>query len=55
MKQGDIVMIYEDPVTKEVEEGKVELIRLLHAGIRAERWKVRFLSDGYVCSRTIVL
>ena len=57
MKKGDIVKIYEDPITKEKPEGQAKLInRISRSGnkvARFETWEVKFLSDGYITERTI--
>ncbi len=49
MKVGDIVTVYEDPITRMKPEGKARLVEKIR-GVRLwftplERWKVRFLSD----------
>jgi len=54
MKKGDIVEIYEQPLTKTKYEGKAKLIspiRGLRVGI--ELWRVKFLIDGEYASRAI--
>ena len=55
MKKGDKVKIYEDPITEKKLEGEAVLIKQLH-GPREDGqnyWKVKFLSDGFVCDRFI--
>ena len=55
MKKGNVVTIYEDPITEKVEEGDAELVkRLKYLSDDCEYWKVRFL-DGYgdICHRFI--
>jgi len=54
MKKGDIVKIYEQPVTEIKYEGKAKLIffiRVLNVGV--ELWRVKFLSDGEIVSRAV--
>ena len=55
-KKGDIVTIYQDPLTKAKPEGKAKLIKKL-AGKDAEEgteyWIVQFLSDSFKTGRSI--
>lgn len=51
---GDVVTIYADPYTREREEGEAKLIRLSRREDDGERWRVRFLSDGFVVDRFIL-
>lgn len=44
-KVGDIVMIYENFVTKERPQGKARLIKYNFSNVDAEHWNVRFLGD----------
>ncbi len=56
MKSGDIVMIYEDPITELKEEGEAELGELVHEARYSgdlETWCVRFKLDGFVVNRNI--
>jgi len=59
MKKGDVVMIYEDPVTEQKPEGPSELLKLISSdgqldeNSRLEIWKVKFLDDGIVTERSI--
>ena len=59
MKKGDVVMIYEDPVTELKPEGKAELLKLISDdGLLTQKsslqtWKVRFLDDEMVTTRNI--
>jgi len=59
MKKGDIVEIYEHPLSKIKPEGKARLVRKIQTctdGINPngmEIWRVRFLDDGCYCSRAI--
>jgi len=54
-KRGDVVTIYEDPVTRHVVEGQAELIRQVwdRRDGKLEYWTVRFQSDGFVGDRFI--
>lgn len=58
MKKGDIVIIYDDPLTCLKQEGKAKLVKLVDdggfwEGSRITRWEVKFLDDGYRTERTI--
>ena len=54
MKKGDIVMIYEDPITKQKPEGKARLLELLFdVAFEQEFWRVIFLKDHFVADRWI--
>ena len=56
MKKGDVVMIYQDPLTQEKEEGQARLIRCVgdqNDGCCTEYWQVKFLGDGYVVHRMV--
>lgn len=54
MKPGDIVMIYEDPITQQKEEGRAKLIKqLFDSGDGQPYWLVEFLEDNYRCQRFI--
>ena len=53
MKQGDVVMIYDDPITKKKREGNATLIEKLTEDTSQEYWQVRFIDDGYVTGRWI--
>lgn len=52
-KKGDVVMIYEDPLTKEKKEGEARLIKQIKFREQdcSEFWKVEFLDDGLVTHR----
>jgi len=52
-QKGDIVMVYEDPVTEQKPEGKAELLKLIIPGTDQEYWKVRFIDDGTIVWRWI--
>ena len=54
MKRGDIVMIYDDPITKERPEGKARLMKRLNSSDpNMQQWQVRFLSDRVITERFI--
>jgi len=54
MKKDDIVEIYEQPLTETKLEGKAKLISLIRGlNVGIELWRVKFLSDGYICNRAI--
>jgi hypothetical protein len=53
MKKGDIVTIYEDPITQEKPEGEAQLIVKENVSDELQYWKVKFLDDGFVCERWI--
>jgi len=59
MKKGDIVMVYQDSVTEQKPEGKAELLKLLSLDGQLdensilETWKVKFIDDGMVTTRSI--
>lgn len=54
-KPNDIVKIYQDPITKKDYEGQAKLLSLYRpdVGDGREIWKVKFLDDGYITTRTI--
>ena len=57
MKKGETVNIYEDPHTKERIEGKAKLLERIKVPRfkgDTETWKVKFLSDGFICNRFIL-
>jgi len=56
MKKGDVVIIYEDPVTETKPEGEAKLIKKLAFSSvipTKEYWTVKFVSDGAVVDRFI--
>lgn len=61
MKAGDLVTIYEDPLTEKKPEGEAKLIRRTAVsplqkckdGMGLEQWLVEFLSDKAKCYRWI--
>lgn len=61
MKTGQTVMIYEDPFNEKKEEGLAILKRLVSQddgkfnGKTVQLWEVRFLSDSYNCTRSILV
>jgi hypothetical protein len=58
VRKGDIVMIYEDPITKEKPEGNATLIKKLFSTMEGtnwhtEYWQVRFINEEAIFERTI--
>jgi hypothetical protein len=54
MKRGDVVTIYQDPITKQKPEGKAKLVKQISTAEGGlERWTVQFVSDGFVCERNL--
>ena len=53
MKQGDIMVIYDDPITKQKPEGKAKLLKKIKSDFNQEYWKVEFLSDGFISGRWV--
>jgi hypothetical protein len=54
LTKGQVVMIYEDPVTELKPEGKARLIVREGVGRNGlETWKVRFIDDGFTANRII--
>lgn len=54
MKKGDILEIFEDPITKIKSEGNAKLVkRLENFDQDMERWQVKFISDGAKAERWI--
>lgn len=51
LKEGDVVTIYEDPVTEQIPEGEAKLVYRLSSsyaydlGRDMEQWVVQFLED----------
>ena len=55
MKKGDIVMIFQDPVTCQEPEGEAKLLKLEIDHIPEQQfWQVKFLSDGFVTLRWVM-
>ena len=54
MKPGDIVTIYQDPITQEKVDGKARLLqRIDYLDATLEQWQVKFLDDGMQTVRLI--
>lgn len=54
LEKGQIVMVYQDPITCQTKEGKAKLIRNLNQNHpKQEYWQVEFLEDNYRCPRWI--
>lgn len=61
MKKGDVVMVYEDPITEKKPEGKATLVRFIDTDndgyVVLKRWEVMFADDEFggrtVCDRAI--
>ena len=53
MKKGDVVSIYEQPLTETKYEGEARLISFIKRGNIIELWRVKFIDDGQVVSRAI--
>ena len=54
LKQGDLVMVFCDPLTCEELEGNAILKkRLRDNGDGSEYWQVTFEEDGFTCCRTV--
>ena len=54
MKKGDVVSIYEQPLTETKYEGEARLvsfIQVLNTGV--ELWRVKFIDDDQVVSRAV--
>jgi len=45
MKVGDVVTIYEDPLTCTKPEGKARLLERLNVDDELQHWRVEFLKD----------
>lgn len=46
MKKGDIVTIYQDPLTEKNVEGQAQLGRFINEDRALEFWEVKFLDGG---------
>ena len=53
MKKGDIVKIYEQPLTETKYEGEAKLVSFIKRGNIIELWRVKFICDGQIVSRAI--
>ncbi len=45
MNKGDIIIIYKDPYTEQIEEGKAKLLEKIDDNELFEEWLVRFEGD----------
>ena len=56
MKEGERVMIYEDPLTELNPEGEAILMAKVRENLWLdwERWIVKFISDGFITDRRIL-
>ena len=52
-QSGQIVQIFDDPVTRKKLEGEAELMTCLTTNYDQEYWRVKFCSDGFVTDRWI--
>ena len=43
--KGQVVKVYEDPITEQILEGEAKLLELLWIGRPLEYWRVRFKDD----------
>lgn len=56
LTKGEIVTIYEDPITQQKFEGKAKLLKKIPSNRdceEMENWKVKFISDDFVAERLI--
>jgi len=53
LSKGQVVTIYEDPITEKRPEGKATLIKFHFAQWDQEYWTVRFQEDGVLRSRWV--
>jgi len=54
MKKGDIVQVYEQPLTQTKPEGEAKLVSFIQKlNTRVELWRVKFIEDGQIVSRAI--
>ena len=56
MKTGQTVTVYQKPLTKEQPEGKAKLLKRIadsRDSETVENWKVKFISDEFICERLI--
>jgi len=55
MKVGDIIMVFEDPITKQTPEGKAEILDMQeHDTELGTPCLVRFIEDGYEVYRRVI-
>ncbi len=52
-QKHDRLMIYQDPITEQKEEGKAELISFDSSYYELERWTVRFIGEHQYVQRSI--
>jgi len=45
MTEGDVVKVYEDPITCEVFEGEAKLVSCFYENAEVEQWHVVFTDD----------
>ena len=53
MKKGDVVKVYEQPLSETKFEGEAKLISFIKRGDIIELWRVKFICDGQVVTRAI--
>lgn len=58
LKKGNIVSVYQKPITREDYEGEAKLLHMakMYQSIApdgCEAWEVRFLDDGFIQTRFI--
>jgi len=53
MEKGQIITVYEDPITQTKIEGDAKLLGKIAENTDLEDWKVEFLDDGYRTERVI--
>jgi len=53
MKKGDVVTIYDDPITKQKPEGQARLLKKLHDNPGQEYWQVKLIKYNAVVERWI--
>jgi len=59
MNEGDIVMIYHDPISRTTPEGHAKLLAKkgfcgVHEGHPLELWSVMFLADSFQGTKLII-
>ena len=53
LESGDIVTIYQDPITQKRYEGTAKLIERIHVYNHGTRWLVRFEGEDQMTERMI--
>lgn len=53
--RGAVVMIYQDPFTRQRPEGQARLLSLLSDDGETQRWRVRFLGEDRNVDRTLAV